>query len=101
MRDPNQSNVSPQPGYPQGQYPPQPGYPQSQGRAHQRLTYQRRRRLSRFQVRMGTIGFLACAAGIYLLVTGQAKNTVAGLALIGGGALVFVLFLLLPLSLRR
>ncbi|GHO77177.1 hypothetical protein KSD_49480 [Ktedonobacter sp. SOSP1-85] len=101
MRDPNQSNVPPQPGYPQGQYPPQPGYPQGQGRAHQRSTYQRRRHLGRFQVRIGSLGFIACAAGIYLLVTGRVKNPVAELALIGGGALVFVLFVLLPLSLRR
>jgi hypothetical protein len=47
------------------------------------------------------LGFLGCAAGIYLEITGQAKNPTASLVLIGGGALVFGLFLLLPLFLRR
>jgi hypothetical protein len=50
---------------------------------------------------MGSLGFVGCAAGIYLEMTGQAKNPTASVALIGGGGLIFVLFLLLPLFLRR
>jgi hypothetical protein len=44
---------------------------------------------------------LGCAAGIYLEISGQAKNPTASVILIGGGALVLALFLLLPLFLRR
>lgn len=110
MQSPNQYNGSPQPSYPQSQYPPQ-AYPQqmpyspyvqpgSPQKGQQRPTYRRKRSLSRFQVRMGILGLLGCMAGLYLFVTGHAVNATAGFALIGGGGLVFVLFLLLPL-LRR
>jgi hypothetical protein len=50
---------------------------------------------------MGVIGLLGCVAGLYLAVTGHVANATAAFGLIGGGGLVFVLFLLLPLLRRR
>jgi hypothetical protein len=76
-------------------------YPPDRGKAQPQSTYRRRRPLSRFQIRIGSLGLLGCAAGIYLEISGQAKNPAAAAVLIGGGALVLVLFLLLPLFLRR
>lgn len=75
------------------QYPPQGGAP---GRA-----YRRQRRVSRFQVRIGALSVLAIVAGLYLLVSGQAKNPTAAFALLGGGILVFALVVILPSLLRR
>lgn len=123
MYNPNQQNYPQQPPYPQNphaqpvypppsyppQYPPQvpqgqyarQGYPPQPGMGQQQYMPRRRRFVSSFQIRLGALGFIACVAGGYMLVTGNAKNPMAALALLGGGVLVFVLVLLLPALFRR